>query len=171
VNSYGQQVMQKSRDEIIGKQRKMLFPEDTAARQYQSLQRVFTTGKPLRIESRIPLPDRDTWQDTHLVPLKGPDGTVTAVMGISRDITRLKQADIALKRSNEKLNLLNTITRHDVANQLTILNGYIQLALLKEPNPGLPGPGYPGARLVPSRPGYCQNPAIRARPDRDLQGL
>jgi signal transduction histidine kinase len=120
--------------EIIGKPRKVLFPGPVAARQYQSLQRVFSTGNPLRIESSIPLPSGDTWQDTHLVPLKAPDGSVTAVLGISRDITRFRQAQEALKRSNEKLNLLNSITRHDVANQLTILHGYIQLARMQEPD-------------------------------------
>jgi PAS domain S-box-containing protein len=51
------------------------------------------------------------------------------------DITSRRQADEALCRANRKLNLLNSITRHDVANQLTVLQGYSQLALLKEPDP------------------------------------
>ena len=35
-----------------------------------------------------------------------------------RDMTGRKQAEEALHRANEKLNLLNSITRHDVANQI-----------------------------------------------------
>lgn len=134
ANSYCLQLLGKTSDEVVGMPRSVLFPGETSARQYQNLQRVFTTGTPLRVESRIPLPGKDTWQDTHFVPLKAADGTFTAVLGISRDISQLKQAEMALKRSNEKLNLLNSITRHDVANQLTILNGYIQLAVMKEPD-------------------------------------
>lgn len=135
VNHYGLQMLGKTPEEIIGKKRKNLFPDPFSARQYQSLQRVFSTGRPFRIESCIPLEGRDTWQDTHLVPLRQEGGTVRAVLGISRDISQLKLTEVALKRSNEKLNLLNSITRHDVANQLTILNGYIQLARMKEPDP------------------------------------
>jgi PAS domain S-box-containing protein len=134
VNDYCLQMLGKSSEEIMGKSRSALFPEPIAAKQYQSIQRVFTTGQPLRMESKIPLHGRETWQDTHLVPLKNTDGTITAVMGISRDISQIKQADTALKRSNEKLNLLNSITRHDVANQLTVLKGYIQLAIMQEPD-------------------------------------
>ncbi|NMB80170.1 MAG: PAS domain-containing sensor histidine kinase [Methanomicrobiales archaeon] len=137
VNSYGLQVLDKTAEEVTGRPRSALFSGESSARMYQTLQRVFTTGTPLRIESRIPLPKGESWQDTHFVPLKGQDGTFNAVLAISRDITQLKRAEMALKRSNEKLNLLNSITRHDVANQLTILNGYIQLAMMKEPGSGI----------------------------------
>ena len=40
-----------------------------------------------------------------------------------------------MRRANKKLNLLNSINRHDVVNQLTVLQGYSQLALLREPEP------------------------------------
>lgn len=134
INSFGLQMLKKSAGEIIGKPRAFLFPDSVSAHQYMSLQRVYSTGKPLRIESQVPLPGRTIWQDTHLVPLRSADGTMNAVLGISWDITQLKQAEEDLKWSNENLNLLNSITRHDVANQLTILNGYIQLAQIREPD-------------------------------------
>jgi PAS domain S-box-containing protein len=134
VNSYGLQMIGKSGNDVLGKPRSAVFAGAEGAKQYQSLQRVFTTGMPVRVEGTVHLSGRETWQDTHLVPLKTADGTITAVLGISRDISRLKQAQNALKRSNAKLNLLNSITRHDVANQLTTLNGYIQLAMIKEPD-------------------------------------
>ncbi len=134
ANSYGLKRLGKSPEEVIGMPRKTLFPDPAASRQYQNIQRVFSTGMPLRIESMVPFPDHDIWQDTHLVPLRDAEGTISAVLGISRDISWLKQTETALKRSNEKLNLLNSITRHDVANQLTIMNGYIQLAMMKEPD-------------------------------------
>ena len=135
LNSFGLSMLGKTAAEVTGKPRRSLFPESTSSHQYMNIQRVISTGKPLRIESTIPLPDQEIWQDTHLVPLRDATGLITGVLGISRDISRLKLAEVALKRSNEKLNLLNSITRHDVANQLTILNGYIQLALTKGPDP------------------------------------
>jgi signal transduction histidine kinase len=56
---------------------------------------------------------------------------VIGIEGIIHDVTHLKQAEDALKEANRKLNLLNSITRHDVANQLTVLQGYTQLAMMK----------------------------------------
>lgn len=51
------------------------------------------------------------------------------------DITDQKQAQDALLQANRKLNLLNSVTRHDILNQLTVLIGYIQLSqsLITEP--------------------------------------
>lgn len=261
VNTFAATMMGMSREEIIGKSRSALFPGPEGERQYRNLQRVFASGMPLHEGDEIHLPSRVTWQDTHLIPLKNPEGTITAVMGISRDITALKQAEDALRRSegqyrsiidnmqdmvyrtdregkitmispagaklagydspeemvgmdlardlyaepqerkkfltvlagkgsvnaypivlknreghrfpvtasshyyydaegnvlgvegiihdvadlrqaedalkeaNRKLNLLNSITRHDVANQLTVLRGYTQLAMVKNPDP------------------------------------
>gem|GEM_PF-6012791 len=40
----------------------------------------------------------------------------------------LKRTEDAFKQANKKLNLLSSITRHDILNQLTILTGYIKLA-------------------------------------------
>ncbi|HOT93912.1 MAG TPA: PAS domain S-box protein [Methanoregulaceae archaeon] len=39
-----------------------------------------------------------------------------------------RQSEMALLRANEKLNLLSSITRHDIQNQLTLLAGYLDLA-------------------------------------------
>jgi signal transduction histidine kinase len=47
----------------------------------------------------------------------------------------MKQFQNAIRESNRKLNLLSSITRHDVANQLTVVQGYTQLAALRKPDP------------------------------------
>jgi PAS domain S-box-containing protein len=41
----------------------------------------------------------------------------------------LQMTEEAFRQANKKLNLLSSITRHDILNQLTILAGYLQLAL------------------------------------------
>jgi signal transduction histidine kinase len=50
-------------------------------------------------------------------------------------MTDLKRSELAIRETSRKLNLLNSITRHDVANQLTTLMGYTQLAMLQNPGP------------------------------------
>jgi PAS domain S-box-containing protein len=42
-----------------------------------------------------------------------------------------------LKHTNEKLNLLNNITRHDILNQLTIILGYLEMMKAKFSDPSL----------------------------------
>jgi PAS domain S-box-containing protein len=42
-----------------------------------------------------------------------------------------------LKRINDKLNLLNSITRHDILNQLTAILGYLEMMKMKFPDPSL----------------------------------
>jgi PAS domain S-box-containing protein len=56
------------------------------------------------------------------------DNRVIAVTVISAEITDRKQAEKKLEEINRKLNLMNDITRHDILNQLTVLNSYLQLA-------------------------------------------
>lgn len=52
-----------------------------------------------------------------------------------RNITRRKQAETALDEANRKLNLMASITRHDILNQITALNCYIDISadLAKSP--------------------------------------
>ena len=47
----------------------------------------------------------------------------------ARDITERKQAEESIKKANKQVSLLTSITRHDILNQLSVLEGYI--ALLK----------------------------------------
>jgi PAS domain S-box-containing protein len=68
-------------------------------------------------------------------PIIESDGSVRSYIGNARDITEMKQTQNAIRESNRKLNLLSSITRHDVANQLTVVQGYTQLAVLRKPEP------------------------------------
>jgi len=69
------------------------------------------------------------------VEVEGSDFTLTCVpvpvenyvnlYGV--DITERKVMEIAVKDANRKLNLLNSIIRHDMLNQITVLQGYLEL--------------------------------------------
>ncbi len=49
---------------------------------------------------------------------------------IARDITERKKAEDALQEVNKKLNLLSSITRHDILNQITVAAGYMEILRL-----------------------------------------
>jgi len=56
---------------------------------------------------------------------------------LHREVQVRKQAEEALSLANKKLNLLSSITRHDINNQLTVLRGYLKILEKKQPDPTL----------------------------------
>jgi len=52
-----------------------------------------------------------------------------AVLLVLTDITERKAAEIALHNANTKLQLLSGITRHDILNTLSVLQGYLSLVI------------------------------------------
>jgi PAS domain S-box-containing protein len=51
------------------------------------------------------------------------------------DISEQKRSEDAIREANRKLNLLNSITRHDIRNQLMVAQGYTKLATFSKPEP------------------------------------
>ncbi|UCE44648.1 MAG: PAS domain S-box protein [Methanobacteriota archaeon] len=45
------------------------------------------------------------------------------------DLTKRREIESALRKANEKLQLLDAITRHDIINQLVVLSGYLGMAV------------------------------------------
>ena len=54
-------------------------------------------------------------------------GSSVKMFGVNQDITEQKSIEESLRKANQKLNLLSSITRHDIMNQLTIQSGYLGL--------------------------------------------
>jgi DNA-binding response OmpR family regulator/signal transduction histidine kinase len=69
----------------------------------------------------------ETYIETVAEVLRNSSGKPVNVIGVIKDITDCRKAEDALRRSNRQLNLLLSITRHDIRNQLITLNGYIAL--------------------------------------------
>jgi len=61
--------------------------------------------------------------------LRSPNGAPTSIIVVSRDISDRKRVENALYQANKKLNILSSITRHDVNNKLTALKGYLELSM------------------------------------------
>ncbi|MDP2796335.1 MAG: hybrid sensor histidine kinase/response regulator [Methanoregula sp.] len=56
---------------------------------------------------------------------------------LEQENTERRQVEKALAEANKKLNLLSGITRHDINNQLLILNGFVELLHGEIPDPSL----------------------------------
>ena len=61
-------------------------------------------------------------------PLRDVSGTLTGSVHVLHDISEPKRAEKALQIAAKKLNILSSITRHDILNQLMILGGYLVLS-------------------------------------------
>ena len=79
-------------------------------------------------------------KDRTAIPIESVGTSITyngepATFIALRDITEQERVEDSLKRANAKLNLLNSVTRHDVNNQVHALLGYIQLARMQNTDP------------------------------------
>jgi PAS domain S-box-containing protein len=77
--------------------------------------------------------NREVWVEC--IGKKIPYMDSTAMLVSMRDITERRRAEEALQQANKKLNLLSGITRHDIKNQLTTMDGFIALLHKKIPDP------------------------------------
>ena len=67
------------------------------------------------------------WVQNSISLLREADGLPYAILGISHDITERKRTEEVLRLANRKLNLLSLMTRHDINNQLTLLQSYLEI--------------------------------------------
>jgi PAS domain S-box-containing protein len=91
VNSYAAAMLGLHPDQVIGKKRSSLFTGETGERQGLGLRRVFETGITWRSEGPLKVSGTIRWFDHLLMPITDAQGTVTSVMGVSRDITDRRQ--------------------------------------------------------------------------------
>ncbi|RQD80180.1 MAG: PAS domain S-box protein, partial [Methanocalculus sp. MSAO_Arc2] len=71
--------------------------------------------------------------------LRDDEGRPVGILGISRDITNRKAAEEALHTANKKLQLLSSITRHDIMNKIMTLHAYLDLTMPMIDDPILTG--------------------------------
>lgn len=57
--------------------------------------------------------------------VKGKSGRTIKTHGVNQDITERKKSEEAIKKANNQLNLLSSITRHDILNKITGIRGYL----------------------------------------------
>jgi PAS domain S-box-containing protein len=129
VNEAYCQYFKKSREEILGKK---FFPR-IPAEDHRKVREHFaslTKENPSAIDShRVIMPDGSIhwqrWSDRAIFDKKG---SIVEYQSVGQDITEQKRAEDALALACQKMNLLSSITRHDILNQLTVLSGYLALS-------------------------------------------
>jgi PAS domain S-box-containing protein len=96
-----------TKEQLSGDSWHRLIHPDDKTRLTQEFQRAITEHQSLNIEWRMLRSDGQwRWVDCHAEPRFAPDGTFLGHVGLSPDITERKQAEQALKSSEEKFRQL-----------------------------------------------------------------
>jgi sigma-B regulation protein RsbU (phosphoserine phosphatase) len=91
------------------------FTSVHADRAFADEQRIIETGDPLfGIEEEETYPDGSvTWASTTKMPLKNDAGEIIGTFGISRDITKRKEAELYAKKAAEEMRLITEEMEND----------------------------------------------------------
>ena len=119
----------KTREDIIGKKFFPRIPQEDH-RQVREHFASLKTENPSAIDThRVIMPDGSIrWQRWSDRAIFNKKGSVIEYQSVGRDITENKRMEDALALACQKMNLLSSITRHDILNQLTVLSGYLSLS-------------------------------------------
>lgn len=123
-----------TQSDMIGKTDYDLLSKQDADKLTAMKKEVLRSGKEMLIRTELKSLDGHLEHfDGIIKPRYGPKGQIIGIIGYYRNITAIIRAQDALHEVNRKLNLMSGITRHDINNQLMVLNG--NLALLKDDRP------------------------------------
>lgn len=105
VNKFGASLFGKKPEQLIGLNHAEQFG-GRIDKQKKNMAKAFDSGKPVFATSKIPFPQKSVWLSTRLVPLRNEHGQITRLLGIARNISKLKEAQQALSENVEKYHRL-----------------------------------------------------------------
>ncbi len=122
------QVSPNEGDDLYARWHEWVEPDDRE-RVREAIGRAAETGEDVTIEFR--LLNRGGESRTVRASarvLVDQTGARSRMVGVMHDVSDIRRAERALRTAIMKLNLLSSITRHDIQNQLTALTGWLDLA-------------------------------------------
>jgi len=94
----------------------------------RAFSKVLKTGEPLReFQFDVKIKNGETLKLEGSVLLQKKEGEIIGFQGSSRDITQRKLDEQKLKAQKEHIELINSILRHDISNDLSVINSALNL--------------------------------------------
>ncbi|QAU13056.1 PAS domain S-box protein [Halorubrum sp. BOL3-1] len=120
----------KTPEEVEGNSEAEIIPsaEDSAAFRQDDIE-VIESGEPKAVgeETLTTAAGETRILQTTKIPYRNPKTGEDAVLGYARDVTDLKAYEETLERQRDSLTLLNQVVRHDIRNQLMVVESYTEL--------------------------------------------
>ena len=90
-------------DEVIGKSDFDYYPVAQAQGYFEEERKIIESGQPLinKIQQHGDADGQDVWSAVTKVPIYNHRGLITGIVGLSRDITKLKKTEHALRQTEE----------------------------------------------------------------------
>ena len=122
-NASAETLFRKKQDELVGQPAETILPRQSTEAIRDALQEQGTLSD---LEAVLEIPEYRVVSIAGSL-VRDPDGEPAGVVLIIHDITNRKTSERALRLAKEKLSLLSQLTRHDITNLVTALNGYVLL--------------------------------------------
>lgn len=131
VNRATTKYLRREIDEIEGKNLTDLFPAQTVETIKGYINKTFITGESMTYETPMPMTNKAIWVSTSINPVKDRSGNVSAILGVSRDITAWKRAEEALEQALVEAKNANSVKdqfianiTHEIRTPLTTITGF-----------------------------------------------
>ncbi|MEW5748266.1 MAG: PAS domain S-box protein [Candidatus Thermoplasmatota archaeon] len=124
-----------SPEEWLGKTDLEIFTPETAKGLADGDRTVFETRQFGLFNEVIPMKGRPREFLTYKFLVPNTAGGDDLLAGVSVDLTEERSSERALRAANDKLELLGSMTRHDIANQLAVLTARVEIARMGETDP------------------------------------
>lgn len=135
VNPKFTEVTGYTKEEVIGKNPRILKSDQTWDEVYKGLWKTITSGTEWHGELHNRKKNGESyWARISISPIKNSEGIITHYLGVQEDITARKMAETALKRyatelerSNEDLQQFAYVASHDLQEPLRMITSYLTL--------------------------------------------
>ncbi|MBT3227919.1 MAG: PAS domain-containing sensor histidine kinase [Candidatus Marinimicrobia bacterium] len=131
VNRATTKYLGRKTSEIEGQNISEMFPAQTLKTFQGYLNKAFISGKSITYETPMPTTNEAIWVSTSINPVRDRSGNVTAVLGVSRDITAWKQAEEGLEQALIEARNANKVKdqfianiTHEIRTPLTSITGF-----------------------------------------------
>jgi PAS domain S-box-containing protein len=128
VNPHFMKVTGYSREEALGQNPRILQSGQTSKETYDELWDALTNGRVWRGELVNKRKNSEFyWEEVHISPVMDSAGNPMHYVAVKLEITRRKQAEEELKRSNAELEQFSYAVSHDMRQPLRMISSYLQL--------------------------------------------